>query len=191
MSAIFLDRDGVIIRKAPEGDYVKAWNDVEFLPGSLEAIAAFTRHGRKVIIITNQRGVATGKIELRQLVDIHRKMKEVVRDNGGDIAGIYHCPHDKSEVCLCRKPNPGMLLRAAIDHQLRLSECWMIGDALTDIEAGKSVGCRTALITHGNGRNTCKGEPDLCAESLQTAAKYILELGDPQPLTTPGQAIHI
>ena len=184
MRAIFLDRDGVVIRKAPEGDYVKNWNEVEFLPGSLQAIAALSRHGHKVIIITNQRGVATGKIERSQLDDIHAKLRDVVRRNGGEITEIYHCPHDKFERCTCRKPKPGMLLRAAREHQLRLSECWMIGDAASDIEAGKSVGCKTALITHINTGCTPQEEfTHLRVENLEVAVQYILGVSDLQSLT--------
>jgi D-glycero-D-manno-heptose 1,7-bisphosphate phosphatase len=184
MKGIFLDRDGVIIRKAPEGDYVRSWNEVEFLPGSLEAIAAFSRRGYKVIIITNQRGIATGKIEATHLQNIHDKIKEVVHCNGGQITGIYHCPHDKPEQCQCRKPKPGMLLRAANEHKLRLSECWMIGDACSDIEAGRSVGCRTVFISRATESCSHPGMPEVRVETLEAAAKYILSSTESQPLAT-------
>jgi len=176
MSAIFLDRDGVVIRKAPAGEYVTDWCEVEFLPGSLEAIAAFSRFGYKVIIVTNQRGVATGKIQLCKLQDIHTRMKEVIAGYGGDVAGIYCCPHDSSESCTCRKPKPGMLLQAAAEHQLLLPECWMVGDTATDIAAGKSVGCKTALITQLETVKQSAERPDFWAESLALAAKHILSL---------------
>ncbi len=176
MSAIFLDRDGVVIRKALDGEYVTDWCEVEFLPGSLEAIAAFSRLGYKVIIVTNQRGVATGKIKLYKLRDIHAKMKEVIAAYGGNVAGIYCCPHDISEGCTCRKPKPGMLLQAAVEHRLRLPECWMVGDAATDIAAGKSVGCKTALITQSEAFQQWVEKPDCWAESLAVAVKHILAL---------------
>jgi D-glycero-D-manno-heptose 1,7-bisphosphate phosphatase len=174
MSAIFLDRDGVVIRKAPEGEYVADWCEVEFLQGSSEAIAAFCRFGYKVIIVTNQRGVATGKIQLSKLSEIHARMKEVIASRGGIVSGIYVCPHDTSEGCACRKPKAGMLLRAAAEHQLCLSECWMVGDAETDVAAGKSVGCRTALITQSERFQQWAQKPDIWAESLALAAKRIL-----------------
>ena len=174
MSAIFLDRDGVIIRKAPEGEYVADWGEVEFLPGSLGAIAALHRFGYKVIVITNQRGVATGKIQLCKVEEIHTKIRKVVADSGGKISAIYYCRHDTSEGCACRKPKPGMLLDAASEHQLHLRECWMVGDAATDIAAGKSVGCKTALITQSEAFQQWNEKPDIWAESLALVAKRIL-----------------
>jgi len=180
MSAIFLDRDGVIIRKAPDGEYVTDWREVEFLPGSLEAIAAFSCLGYKLIIVTNQRGVAIGKIQLCKLQDIHTRMQEVIAGYGGNVAGIYCCPHDSSEGCRCRKPKPGMLLQAAAEHQLLLPDCWMVGDSATDIAAGKSVGCKTVLITQSETFKQWAEKPDFWAESLALAAKHILTLGTGQ-----------
>jgi D-glycero-D-manno-heptose 1,7-bisphosphate phosphatase len=174
MSAIFLDRDGVVIRKAPAGEYVADWCEVEFLQGSLKAIAAFCRVGYKVIIVTNQRGVATGKVEVSKLKEIHARMKDVIASFGGNVSGIYICPHDISEICACRKPKAGMLLQAAAEHQLRLPECWMVGDAETDVAAGKSVGCKTALITQSERFQQWAQKPDIWAESLALAAKRIL-----------------
>jgi D-glycero-D-manno-heptose 1,7-bisphosphate phosphatase len=174
MSAIFLDRDGVIIRKAPQGEYVADWSEVEFLPGSLDALASIHRFGYKVIIVTNQRGIATGKIQLSKVMEIHTKMREVVANYGGTISAIYCCPHDLSDGCGCRKPKPGMLLQAAAEHQLRLPECWMVGDAATDIAAGKSVGCRTALIAESEDFQHWEQKPETWAESLALAAKRIL-----------------
>jgi D-glycero-D-manno-heptose 1,7-bisphosphate phosphatase len=174
MSAIFLDRDGVVIRKASDGEYVADWSEVEFLHGSSEAIAAFCRFGYKVIIVTNQRGVATGKIELSKLKEIHSRMIDVIASRGGSISGIYFCPHDISEGCSCRKPKAGMLLQAAAEHQLRLPDCWMVGDAETDIAAGKTAGCKTALITHSDGFRQWALKPDISAESLELAADRIL-----------------
>ena len=174
MSAIFLDRDGVIIRKALDGEYVADWSEVEFLPGSLEAIAAFCHFGYKVIIVTNQRGIATGKIQPSKLKDIHSRMIDVVASHGGSISGIYFCPHDLPEACSCRKPKPGMLLQAAAEHGLCLPESWMVGDNQTDIAAGKSAGCKTALITRSEESQQGVLKPDLSVESLELAADRIL-----------------
>lgn len=173
MSAIFLDRDGVIIQKAPDGEYVADWSEVAFLPGSLDAIAAIHRFGHKVIIVTNQRGLATGKIQLSKMNEIHTRLSETVESSGGNITAIYFCPHETSEGCACRKPKPGMLLQAAAEYQLRLSECWMVGDSSTDIVAGQSVGCKTALIAQSEGFRQWKEKPDIWAESLALVVNRI------------------
>jgi D-glycero-D-manno-heptose 1,7-bisphosphate phosphatase len=180
--AIFLDRDGVVIRKASDGEYVTDWPEVEFLDGSSDAIAAFCHFGYKVIIVTNQRGVATGKIKLSKLNDIHSRMKEVIASCGGSIAEIYFCPHDISECCRCRKPKAGMLLQAAAEHQLCLPDCWMVGDTETDIAAGKNAGCKTALITQSEGFHLWTLKPDISAKNLALAADCIL--GRPRKLVS-------
>jgi D-glycero-D-manno-heptose 1,7-bisphosphate phosphatase len=176
MSGIFLDRDGVIIRKAVEGEYISDWSEVEFLPGALEAIGAFCQYERKVIIVTNQRGVAIGKTKLFNLHEIHARLKKAARKHGGEITEIYFCPHDISEECLCRKPKPGMLLRAAKAHGLQFSECWMIGDSVTDIEAGRRVGCKTALISSFPGIKDRDIKPDICERSLSLIVHRILQI---------------
>lgn len=174
MSGIFLDRDGVIIRKAAEGEYITNVEETEFLPGSAEAIAELSRSGFKVIVVTNQRGVATGRIKLLDLEDIHARLRQVVSSLGGDLCDVFYCPHDTSEGCMCRKPKPGMLLQAARKHQLALAECWMVGDSGTDITAGKEAGCKTALITQSREFSKWVNQPDISAESLASAAERII-----------------
>lgn len=176
MSGIFLDRDGVIIRKAADGEYITNVDEVELLPGSAEAVAELSRSGFKVIVITNQRGVATGKVKLSDLEQIHVKLKRVVASSGGNICDIFYCPHDVSENCMCRKPRAGMLLQAPEKHYLSLSECWMVGDAATDITAGKSVGCKTVLITQSQEFSSWINQLDIWAESLAAAANLILDI---------------
>jgi D-glycero-D-manno-heptose 1,7-bisphosphate phosphatase len=178
MNAIFLDRDGVIIRKASEGEYIADWREVEFLTGALEAVAEFCRAGYKVMLVTNQRGVATGKIRPSSLSHIHQMLSRVVADHGGELAAIYCCTHDLAEGCVCRKPNPGMLLQAAAEHGLDLTHCWMIGDSATDITAGKRAGCKTALISDSDECTCWRERPDVWAGSLDRAAGLILSLQD-------------
>lgn len=173
MAGIFLDRDGVIIRKAPEGEYITQSTEVEFLPDSLEAIACLHRFGFKVIIVTNQRGVATGKIPIANLEEIHRNIKLAIADSGGFVSGIYCCTHDISESCFCRKPKPGMLLRAAKEFSLNLVDCWMVGDTTVDIEAGKRAGCKTALITPAVELTNVTEKPDVLAQSLMQLAQKL------------------
>jgi D-glycero-D-manno-heptose 1,7-bisphosphate phosphatase len=172
VSGIFLDRDGVIIRKAPEGEYITRWAEVEFLPGSIEAIATLNRYGFTVLIVTNQRGVATGKIPVANLEEIHSKITDVVADAGGLVSEIYCCTHDVSESCFCRKPQPGMLLRAAKEFSLNLAECWMVGDSAVDIVAGKRAGCKTAYISQTAELTNLAERPDVRVESLQVFAQH-------------------
>ncbi len=174
MTGIFLDRDGVIIRKAPEGKYITKLEEMELLPGAAEAIAELTRSGFKVIVVTNQRGVSTGRIKLPDLDQIHVRLKQVIASHGGRLCDIFYCPHDISEGCQCRKPKAGMLRAAAVKYRLSLTKCWMVGDAASDISAGKSAGCKTALITSSGDSLAWVDPPDFWAESLSLATRRIL-----------------
>jgi D-glycero-D-manno-heptose 1,7-bisphosphate phosphatase len=173
MTAVFLDRDGVIIRKAEEGEYIADWSEVEFLPGALEAMALLRRRGFELFVATNQRGIATGKIQKSKLSEIHRKLRDVVERADAHISEIYCCPHDVFEECECRKPKPGMLFRAAREHQLELSECWMIGDSESDVAAGRNGGCRTGLVTRTLEFRNWGLQPDIWGNSLAQLARLI------------------
>jgi len=144
--AIFLDRDGVINYKALEGEYIRTWREIRFIPGAIEAVASLNRGGYRVFIVTNQRGVAIQKVRVGDLTEIHRRIKEEFAGAGAVISQIYYCAHDIPAACSCRKPQPGMLRRAAREHNLRLQASWMIGDSLTDIQAGENAGCRTVCL---------------------------------------------
>lgn len=175
--AAFLDRDGVINRKSPEGQYVTRWEEMEFLPGVAEAIASLVKAGFLVIVVSNQRCVAKGLLTAAQLDSIHQRMCNKLAADGAEIMAVYCCPHDRQPACSCRKPAPGMLFNAARDHEVNLAQSWMIGDSDTDIEAGKSAGCRTARIL-----KVAEMPPrgaDLFAQSLIDAVRQIL------PLTAP------
>lgn len=148
---IFIGRDGVINKQMPPHDYVKKWEEFEFLPGALDALKKLTESGYQIFIITNQRGIARGLITNSDLKDIHEKMNAEIEKNGGRIAGIYHCPHGSDENCFCRKPKPGMLFQAAREHKLDLTKSIFIGDDERDEAAGEAAGCRTVLI--GPGQN--------------------------------------
>lgn len=145
-SAVFLDRDGVINRKAIEGEYITSWQEMELLPGVAESIASLNRAGFCVIVVTNQRCVARGLISEADLQAMHQQMRDVLARDGAGIDAIYYCPHDLEPQCECRKPAPGLLLEAAKSHGVDLASSWMIGDSDSDIEAGKSAGCRTIRL---------------------------------------------
>lgn len=156
--AVFLDRDGTINR------YVGFLRDIdmfELLPGAAEAIRAINRSGFLAVIVSNQPVVARGEVTLEQLNAIHNKMETLLGNEGAFIDALYYCPHHPhsgfaGEVpslkkdCECRKPKPGMLLRAAETLNIDLSVSWMVGDGENDVLAGKAAGCKTALIGTGN-----------------------------------------
>jgi len=144
--AVFLDRDGVINRKAAEGAYITRWEDFHLLPGAAEAISLLDRAGWSVIVISNQRCVAKGLLTIAELEAIHQKMRAELARSGAKLDGIYYCPHEKEPPCSCRKPSHGMLLTAAQEHQIDLSSSWIVGDSESDIEAGRRAGCSTVRI---------------------------------------------
>lgn len=146
-TAVFVDRDGVINRE--RRDYVTRWDDFCFLPGAVEALVALTRAGLDVIVITNQSAIHRGIVTAATVDGLHQRMVEVLRRAGGCVLAIYVCPHTPDEGCACRKPQPGLLLQAAREHGLDLARCYLIGDKLSDMEAGMAVGCRCLLVRTG------------------------------------------
>ncbi len=171
--AAFLDRDGVINRKAPIGHYVTSWDEMQMLPGVAQAISLFNRAGYLVIVVTNQRSVAKGLISVSELESIHRRMCDDLARAGANVHEVYYCPHELEPACSCRKPQPGMLLRAAEAHNIDLSASWMIGDSDRDIEAGKNAGCRAVRLVEGAEVNN--GKADEVASSLLDATLKILQ----------------
>jgi D-glycero-D-manno-heptose 1,7-bisphosphate phosphatase len=174
--AAFLDRDGVINRKAPQGEYITRWEDMQFLPGVGEAIGLLNRAGFLVIVVTNQRCVAKGLITQAELEAMHERMRDELARVGSTLDAVYYCPHELEPACTCRKPRPGLLLEAARAHNLDLPISWMIGDSDIDVEAGRSAGCNTVRLL-GSGESE-SGKPDLVAQSLLDAARKILQWGD-------------
>ena len=172
--AAFLDRDGVINRKAREGEYVIRWEEMQILPGVAEAIVLLKQAGVRVIVVSNQRCVAKGLITIAELEVLHGRMCGAVASHGAKIDALYYCPHDTQAFCCCRKPQPGMLLDAARDHDIDLSASWMIGDSPADVEAGRSAGCKTALLA--SGADNLKTNADIVAPSLFEAVRQILGL---------------
>ena len=171
--AAFLDRDGVINRKAPGSGYVTRWEDMHFLPNVAKSIALLNQTGFLVIVVSNQRCVAKGLVTSQALDSMHQQMCDRLAAEGAKIDGVYYCPHEKQPPCSCRKPAPGMLLTAAREHQIDLSASWMIGDSEIDIEAGRSAGCKTVRLLGCN--ETAKGTADVVAPSLFEAIYKILE----------------
>ena len=171
--AVFLDRDGVINRKAPEGHYVTRWEEMEFLPGVHEAVRLFNQVGLSVVVVSNQRCVAKGLITTDELDSLHSRMRSEFEAAGARLDAIYYCPHEYEPPCACRKPQPGMLLDAAREHDIDLTRSWMIGDSGHDVEAGRAAGCRTIRLTEDESI-VC--DSDVGASSLLDAAHKILQI---------------
>ena len=177
---MFLDRDGVINENEP-GTYVHDWSAFRFVPGAVESIAALHRAGYPVIVITNQAGIGRGHMTAAALSDIHRRMMAAVEAHGGRIDAIFHCPHVPEAACECRKPQPGLLRRAARELDLDLHRSVFIGDNVTDVQASLAAGCRPLLVLTGHGRRSqvaLAADPELraveVAEDLAAAALRIL-----------------
>ena len=173
--AVFLDRDGTINRYV---GFLRNIDDFELLPGVAEAIRQINERGYLAVVATNQPVIARGEVTVDQLREIHNKMETLLGNEGAYLDAIYFCPHhpDKgfpNEVaelkreCDCRKPKPGMLLKAAKDLNIDLQQSWMVGDGKNDIEAGKAAGCRTALIGE-----EAFGQ-DVTVRSLQDFLQYL------------------
>ena len=146
--AIFLDRDGVLIEN--RSDYIREWSQVTLLPQAIEALALLREY--KVVIVTNQSAVGRGLLSLETALEINNRLVEKIKEGGGQIDGVYMCPHAPDNQCNCRKPNPGLLLQAAKELSLDLEQSWMIGDAWSDLMAGKAAKLRgVALVKTGRG----------------------------------------
>lgn len=149
-AALFLDRDGVIIEN--RADYVRSWSDVKFLPRSLQALVRIRDHPRRIVIVTNQSAVGRGLLRLEDAEAINARLVKTIQEAGGRIDGVFMCPHSPEQNCTCRKPRPGLLVEAAENLGLDLSRSILIGDALSDIQAGQAAGIPTnVLVLTGRG----------------------------------------
>jgi D-glycero-D-manno-heptose 1,7-bisphosphate phosphatase len=143
---VFLDRDGVINRKAAAGDYITSWEEMELLPGAARALARLRASLRKLIVVTNQRGIALGRLSEPDLLSIHEKLQCQLRSHGAELDAIYYCPHDL-DGCDCRKPRTGMFKVAFRDFpEAKPENSVMIGDSDSDITAGIRMGMRTIRV---------------------------------------------
>lgn len=167
----------MINRKAPEGEYVTSWREFDFLPGALEglAILAAAPSPLKVIVATNQRGIARGRMTEEDLADIHRRMLAAVAAAGGRIDAIYHCPHEGG--CDCRKPETGMFEAAARELDLRLDETAVVGDSPSDINAASRIGAASVFVASDCSR--AWPGADYVAADLAGAAHWLL--GEERP----------
>lgn len=163
---IFLDRDGVIIENRPT--YVRSWADVAVYPQALNALAQISASPYKIIVVTNQSMVGRGYVSLNTAWDINKRLVKVIEQSGGRIDQVFMCPHAPQEMCDCRKPRPGLLFQAQKALSLDLSQSMMIGDALSDLQAGHAAGVRqNVLVRTGRGSSQAQGSIPEILKPLQ------------------------
>jgi D,D-heptose 1,7-bisphosphate phosphatase len=151
--AVFLDKDGTLVQDVP---YNVDPQLIEPAEGALDALRLLGRAGYQLVVVSNQSGVARGLFPETALLPVEEKLRDLFAQAGAELAGFYFCPHhpqgsvsEYAVECACRKPKPGMLLRAAAELDLDLARSWMIGDILDDVEAGHRAGCRSILVDLG------------------------------------------
>ena len=142
--AVFLDRDGVINKERK--DYVKSVQEFQILDNIPKAIKMLKEEGFLVIVITNQSAINRGLVSIETLNKIHNYLQKILKENNTYIDDFYFCPHRPDENCQCRKPNPGMLVKAAQEHNIDMNQSFMIGNSLTDIQAAQKAGCKGILL---------------------------------------------
>lgn len=163
--AVFLDRDGTIARDVP---YCSRPEDFELLPGVAEGIRLLNEHDFKVVIITNQSGIARGYFTEQMLAKIHKKMQKELAEHGAHVDAIYYCPHHPDDKCECRKPKPKMVLQAAIDLDIDLSQSYVIGDSEIDVELVKLAGCKAGIRVSESG-----GTSEWAVASFRDAVQWL------------------
>ncbi|MFL6719470.1 MAG: D-glycero-beta-D-manno-heptose 1,7-bisphosphate 7-phosphatase [Burkholderiaceae bacterium] len=184
MKLIILDRDGVINQDSDE--FIKSPAEWIPIPGSLEAIARLNQAGYRVVVATNQSGVARGLFDVATLNAIHQKLHAEAQQVGADVDAIFYCPHAADDNCDCRKPKPGMLYTIATRFNTSLKGVPNVGDSLRDLQAGYGVGCVPYLVMTGKGSRTLEkgGLPPgtLIFPNLASVVDSLLKDSTPAPL---------
>jgi D-glycero-D-manno-heptose 1,7-bisphosphate phosphatase len=183
VKTVFLDRDGVVNEKMPEGRYVASWNEFHLLPGVPEAIGQLNRAGLRVVIVSNQRGIALGLYTAEDVKAVYDAFQDLLEAYGAHVDGFYFCPHDKGQ-CNCRKPLPGLFEQVVAEFpDVTAGASVMIGDSLSDIEFGRSLGMQTIFIEgnskHGKpGAQEARELADLCSSSLAKVVEVLQQYRD-------------
>jgi len=151
-SCIILDRDGVINHDSD--DYIKSPEEWQPIAGSLEAIARLCEANIKVLVATNQSGIARGLYDEATLARIHDKMNQLIAEQGGQLAGIFYCPHGPDDGCDCRKPLPGLLHQISSELAINPTNVPFIGDSVRDLVAAEAAGCQPVLVRSGKGERS-------------------------------------
>jgi D-glycero-D-manno-heptose 1,7-bisphosphate phosphatase len=181
--AVFLDRDGVLNKDPPH--YAHRLDQLELIPRSGEAVKILNEHEYLVIIISNQAGVAWGYYTEEDVLIFNNALLAKIQECGGVVDAVYYCPHhpdtkiERYKVdCNCRKPGPGMLLKAAQEYQIDLQKSYVIGDKLSDIQAGRDAGCQVILVLTGHGADEVSGIKEgscpIATDLFEAVNKYII-----------------
>jgi D-glycero-D-manno-heptose 1,7-bisphosphate phosphatase len=158
MKLVILDRDGTINHDSDH--YIKSLDEWRPIKGAMEAIARLTQAGSRIIVATNQSGIARGLFTTRTLFEIHDALQRAATQAGGRIDAFFFCPHAADAGCSCRKPEPGMLLEIARRFNVSLKDVYMVGDSLKDTQAAAAAGAHPVLVLTGKGKKT-RGEGSL------------------------------
>jgi D-glycero-D-manno-heptose 1,7-bisphosphate phosphatase len=181
--AAFLDRDGTIIE---ERDFIPSPDEVEFVPGSIDAVKMLRSSGYKIVVISNQSGIGRGILTEKMVAEVNQSFLDRLKDQGASADGLYFCPHHPDDDCDCRKPKTGMIERAVRELGLDLEDALVIGDKLADVRLGKNIGAKTALVLTGYGKQEAeklKGldssdQPDFVAKNLLEAVNRLTGLAN-------------
>lgn len=178
--AVFVDRDGTIIR---ERDYLSDPDGVELLPGAVAGLRAFAEAGYAVVIVTNQSGIGRGYFGEDEYAAVQRRVVERLAAAGVEVVASYHCPHHPEHTgpCECRKPAPGLFLRAIREHELDAAASVWIGDRVRDVVPARDLGGRAVLVRTGYGRKESAEAPDWVrrADDLEAAARMVVSGSEP------------
>jgi histidinol-phosphate phosphatase family protein len=176
MRAAFLDRDGVINRNAPTGDYIRSVAELEILPGVADAIRLLNNNDFRAIVVTNQRGVSRGLMSIEDVEEIHHALVQRLGDSGARIDAIYYCPHAEG-ACDCRKPGTGMFKQAMADFpDIAIGDSVMIGDSRRDMEAAQALGCARIFIADSDEARECAREQgaDVAGSLLEAVDQFLV-----------------
>jgi D-glycero-D-manno-heptose 1,7-bisphosphate phosphatase len=182
---VFLDRDGVINQN--QRDYVKSWDEFEFLPGTLASLRRLASTPYAIVVVSNQSAINRGLVSTAEVNAINDRMLREIEEAGGRIDAVYICPHRPDEECDCRKPKPGLLYQAANELDIDLASSYLVGDALSDMEAALAVGCTPFLVLTGRGREELARAHDsrltdfVYAPDLAQTVEWIVGLSDVHP----------
>jgi histidinol-phosphate phosphatase family protein len=187
--AIFIDKDGTLIEDVP---FNVDPDRITLMPGAAPALASLVEAGYRVVVVSNQSGVARGFFDEEELQPVEHRIRQLLAQFGIPLDGFYYCPHlpqgrvDRFAIrCQCRKPAPGMLIKSAGDLCLDLSRSWLVGDILDDVSAGNRAGCRTILVNSDHETQWRSGRwrrPGLVARDILAAARAILATGASQEI---------